>query len=289
MNNLFFSSSCFKTNKFNELIVLAEKNQVYNLELSGNLVYEPQVEMKLKKEKRFNWLIHNYFPRPKQDFVLNLASKNKKIRLKSINHCLKSIKLCQKLKIPYFSVHAGFLADFRPVDLGGSQSRKPFINRGQGLRLFKNSVLQLLGFIEQTGQLDLLIENNVCSKKNLIHGKNKLYLLADLKETISFFNQMQNFKNLGLLLDCGHLNVSSRQLGFDNYKFIDKLADKIQAFHLNANNGLEDQNRLFTKKEWFIRLLKKPKFFKIPKVIEVSNNYKLSDILKLKTVLTKIL
>ena len=44
-----------------------------------------------------NFLIHNYFPPPKKNFILNLGSTNENIRLQSVNLCKGAINLCKNL------------------------------------------------------------------------------------------------------------------------------------------------------------------------------------------------
>lgn len=266
----YYASSCFNFTKIKDLLEFCRKNEIYHLELGGNLKFELQLTTTLANAKDFSFLIHNYFPTPKKPFVLNLASTNKSIRQKSLKHCQSAIKLCQTLRVPFYSVHAGFLADLQPNDLGKNQSNSSFIDRNTGLNFFNDSIAQLLN-----DKVDLLIENNVNSQENIIDGKNKLYLFAEPEETLQFFKQ-QNNPHLGLLVDLGHLNVSAKQLCFDKYKYIELLTPWIKAFHLSANNGIEDQGLPFQKDEWFMEVLKK--FPSAIKIIEINKDYNLSKL-----------
>lgn len=277
----YLSSSCFKLRKIDEFLELAKKNGFYNLELSGNIEFEDKIDNKLLQEKKFSFLIHNYFPVLERPLVLNLASKNEVIREKSIQLCQRAIKLSQKLGTRFYSVHGGFLVNLKPEDLGKKQSHLPYIDRELGMKIFKESINRLLGFMkrERIETVDLLIENNVASQVNLIEGENKLYLLADLEETRKFFKEI-NSPRLGLLVDLGHLKVSAKQLGFDKHEFIETLKDKIQAFHLSENNGVEDQGLAFSEAVWFIPLLKQTRFKKTIKTIEINKTNSDEDLLK---------
>lgn len=261
----YIASSCFNFTQLDDLLKFCQQNIFYHLELGGNIKFEPQIAAKLTAAKEFSFLIHNYFPAPEKPFVLNLASSDENIRQKSLNHCRQALKLCQTLGIPFYSVHAGFLVDLKPDDLGKKQSGRPFIDREKGLKIFNDSIAQLLNF-----NVDLLIENNVNSRENLIEGKNQLYLLAEPEETQRFLMTINN-PRLGLLVDLGHLNVSSNQLHFDKYQYLEKLHPWIKAFHLSANDGINDDGRPFTQTEWFIESLKT--FPRTVKIIEINNKY----------------
>lgn len=260
----YFASSCFNSTNIKDLLRFCREKKFYQLELNGNLEPESELAARLTIAKDFTFLIHNYFPAPREPFVLNLASADKNIRQMSIDHCRQALSLCQQLNIPFYSVHAGFLADLQPNDLGRKQSDLPFIDRDAGLKYFTNSITQLLN-----DKVDVLIENNINSHENLVNGQNRLYLLAEPEETYQFFSKI-NDPRLGLLVDLGHLNVSSQQLHFDKYQFLDKLPHWIKAFHLSANDGESDQGLSFSADEWFIKPLKQ--FPKAVKIIEIDNN-----------------
>ena len=57
-------------------------NSITNIELSGG-IYDPKTFDRILdlQSKGANFLTHNYFPVPKESFVLNLASQNKKCLL----------------------------------------------------------------------------------------------------------------------------------------------------------------------------------------------------------------
>ena len=52
---------------------------IKNIELSGGVHTPTLVEDLLKIKKEANFQVHNYFPPPKNPFVLNLASADQKI------------------------------------------------------------------------------------------------------------------------------------------------------------------------------------------------------------------
>lgn len=269
---VYVSSSCFPYQNLNDLLIFCKNNKFTNLELTGSLAYDENALTILKKHADdFHFLIHNYFPQIKDPLVINLASNNAAIREKSLNHCQQALELCQTINAPFYSVHAGFLVDLDPDDLGAKQTSRPRIDRAAGLKNFTDSISQLL----TETRVNLLVENNVNSQENLVEGKNELYLLAEPEETLVFFRRF-NHPRLGLLVDLGHLNVSAKQLKFDKDKYLETLRPWIRAFHLSANDGISDQGRRFTKDEWFIKKLKE--FPETPKIIEISSRSQAADL-----------
>lgn len=267
----YFASTCFNYSDLNSLLQYCQDQKNFRIELSGNLGTRKDTLASLSKANDFSFLIHNYFPAPEEPFVLNLASADANIRKRSLDHCRQALNLCQMLNIPFYSVHAGFLVDLDPNDLGSRQTDQPRINRADGLKNFTDSINQLL----KETEIDLLVENNVNSLENLVEGRNELYLLAEPEETLDFFRNL-NHPRLGLLADLGHLNVSAQQLKFDKYQYLEDLHPWIKAFHLSANNGISDQGLHFRKDEWFIKELKK--FPKALKIIEISKQSQKSDL-----------
>ena len=70
------------------------KNQKINIELSGGKFHEKNNTKIIKLRKNnLKYRLHNYFPPPKNPFVLNLASSNNKILNLSLKHICKAIKI----------------------------------------------------------------------------------------------------------------------------------------------------------------------------------------------------
>ena len=81
-------------------------------------------------------------------------------------------------------------------------------------------------------------------------------------------------KNVGLLLDVGHLNVSAKTLKFDRIEFIKKTNKWIRGYQLSENNGIDDQNKKIKLKSWFFKFLKKNKFYSLEIKIKNFNQFK---------------
>ena len=58
--------------------------------------------------------------------------------------------------------------------------------------------------------------------------------------------------NCSLLLDVGHLQVSSNSLGFSKFEAMSYLNQYAHAYHINDNDGLVDSHDLMSKDSWFL-------------------------------------
>lgn len=249
---IYISTGLSKKIETTKLIKKLSYNKINDLELSGGL-YEKNIIKKLKKIRNVNLLFHNYFPVPQKPFIINLASKDMKIYKKSFDHLKKAIFNTSKLKLKYFSFHAGFLIDPNINDFGKTLSKQLINDRNEILNLFIKRLNYLSNYAKKKGVI-LLIENNVITKKNLNRfGKNP-FLMTRLNETKKIM--MNTNSNVKLLIDVAHLKVSAKTLKFNPINYLSKLENWIEAYHLSDNNGQIDSNKNLTSKSWFWKYLK---------------------------------
>ena len=244
-------------NKFN-------KFKINNIELSYG-IYEKKFEKSFKKLcLKNNFIFHNYFPKPEKDFVINLASFNKKIRLKSLEFIKKNIDFSAKYGMKYYSFHAGFLIDPKPKSLGKVIPKVLVQPRRKSVKIFITSIIKLSRYAKKK-KVKLFIENNVISKLNLIRFKKNPLLMTEPKEIKNIMCKLP--KNVKLLMDVAHLKVSSETLRFNLTKSFKDLKKFTGAYHLSDNNGIIDNNKDINKKSWFINLMSRVDFISI----EVAN------------------
>ena len=67
---------------------------------------------------------------------------------------------------------------------------------------------------------------------------------------------MNTDSNVKLLVDVAHLKVSAKTLKFDPVKYLSKLENWIEAYHLSDNNGMVDDNKNLTSHSWFWKYIK---------------------------------
>jgi sugar phosphate isomerase/epimerase len=224
------------------------QNGISAIELSGGAFSETYKKDLIKLSKNITFQVHNYFPPPEKAFVFNLASVDKKLRDKSINHVINSMNLSLDLNRPVYSFHAGFRINPKVSELGKVIKKTTLCNRDVALEIFGDSVLFLAEEARQKG-VDLLIENNVLNKRNLeTFGEDPL-LLTEPTEINSFFQNMPSA--IGLLMDVAHLKVSSNSLNFDKIDALNDLKAYIRGYHLSDNDGKTDTNEVITNDSWF--------------------------------------
>ncbi len=195
-------------------------------------------------------LPHNYFPAPREPFVLNLASCNSTIIALSRSHCERGLHLAAQSNAPFYSAHAGFCLDPQPHRLGKPLQVSMEKSRAEHWKVFIESVTELAALAESLG-IRLLIENNVLASFNVCaDGQNPL-LCADPYEIRLLVDQVRS-DALGILIDTGHWKVSSLTLGFPLRPVLSDIAGSICAFHHSDNDGTEDANLPIGLDYWFL-------------------------------------
>lgn len=264
----YVSTTCLSWKyKFSEILEIYDRLGIKNVELGICTEHKLNIK-KLINKYEFKYLVHHYFPPPKEQFIVNLASRDYKIFLKSMEQIKKSIDFCSDNNINIFSFHAGFRSDpdvNLRFDFNNIQDYDSAYNR------FLEALIKLAKYSKYR-KVKIAIENNVISDYNLIDGKNKLLLMCELWEFEQLFNEI-NSKSLGILLDIGHLKVSSNILKFDAEEFIEKLKNKIFAAHLHENNGRVDEHKCPKEGDWSLNIVSR--YFQnkdIPIVLECKCN-----------------
>ena len=224
------------------------KEGINSIELSGTKYVEGTIEKLSSLKKKINFQIHNYFPPPKTPFVLNLASEDEKISELTLNHIFYALECCNKLNAKFYSFHAGFLCDISVSELGKRVQKKKLQDRSETKKIFLKRVKMISERASELG-VNIMIENNVLSRKNLEEFGSNPLLMCEAKECIDIINDCPN--NVKLLLDVAHLKVSSKSLGFDPVNFLHDCKNIIGGYHFSDNNGLSDSNEVFNDQSWF--------------------------------------
>ncbi len=253
---IYYSTGGFSKVTAIESVNLLSKIGVKNFELSGGVHFFSIKEKleNLKTKLNCNFAVHNYFPPPEIPFVLNLASLDANVRSKSIAHCKESIKLAAILNSHFYSVHAGFLLDPKPSQLGKKFTNEQLANRHQSMEIFLET-LKMLSEYAREFKINLMIENNVLSKNNAETFQDNPFLMADLEETIYIMDNTSD--NVHLLVDVAHLKVSANSLKFDPVEYLAKTQKYTRGYHLSDNDGTSDSNKEFHKDAWFWDHIKK--------------------------------
>lgn len=207
-----------------------------NIELTGGCSYDPDLLPKLKafqKSHPVNLLLHSYFPPPLEHFVLNFADT----RVQTRDFISHSMEYVQALKIPYYSIHAGFRKDCT-VDCNGilhKSSSKVFTLEeiGENVAWFRN----------KWPDVPLALENIYPND-----GDTSCGFMMSFDEICE---AMELLPDIFLLLDLGHLKVSANLIGFDFAKSADTIlrtyGSRIKEIHMSENHGVKDDHLPITK------------------------------------------
>jgi sugar phosphate isomerase/epimerase len=268
MNNLYVSTTFIKDGKKIKMALdILKSAGVENVEIGSSHAYESNYNY--IKNYKFNFLIHNYFPVPKKDFVINIASLSKKIRERSINQIKRSIEFYKKINAKIYTFHPGFIGD--PLRANRNKKNYDFLwkkknIKDQYLLAYNQMILSLKKIVNFAKKKDvkIAIETEGSFKK-----RNFLLLQRpeEYKNLFKFFSP----KDIGINLNIGHLNLASNAFSFSKSKFVDMLKPYIVAIELSHNNGIEDQHLPLKKNQWYWKIINDPDFFKVYKILEFRN------------------
>ena len=267
--SLFISTTFYKDKKkVTDVLNILQKLNVKNVELGSNHIWQSNIEKNIKKYN-FNYLVHNYFPVPKKNLIINIASKSTKTRLDSIRHIKNSILFSKKIKAKIYTFHPGFIED--PISESDGKKNydfkfKKFTNSKKKYEeCFQNMIISLkeISTFAKKNNISLSIETEGSRKKNFCF----MYHYDEYLRLYKFFSN----KDFGLNLNIGHLNLAYKLLKFRKSIFIKKLKKYIVAFELSHNNGLDDQHLPLKKNAWYWKYLNMQEFSKIPKILEFRN------------------
>jgi sugar phosphate isomerase/epimerase len=251
---LYTTSLCSAQKKIAEAVRELARLGFRNIELTGRTEFYTGLEndlCALKKEYQLDFLIHNYFPPPPVDFVLNLASRDPDIKEKSLSLIKQAVSLAKKLGKDLYSFHPGFRNNLLP------QLEDGFFIKGAEGSNSKKDFYRMLDLI-----LDGVIPDGFrIAVENLCpHGVDNLYsFLTTPTDIEEFLDYYKDRANIGFLLDMGHLNVAAHCFDFIQEKFLDNLfsryGDKIFEIHLSENDGLTDTHKISSVDSWQIEFL----------------------------------
>ena len=102
-----------------------------------------------------------------------------------------------------------------------------------------------------------------------LNSKNHLLMQrpAEFKKLFKIFKNNE----FGVNLNVGHLNLASKAFKFNKTKFINQINRYIVAMELSHNFGKNDDHLPIREGAWYWKIIKDPKYSKIPKILEFRN------------------
>ena len=252
--NFWISSSFFSSKNIDDLVQSMSIFGLNKVELTAGFDQDEDIDKKLVEYEKegFEFLIHNYFPRPKEDFVINLGSLDNSIQDMTVEHCKRSIELASKLKNKIFSVHAGFAFEMDEFLIGNMVKQKSVVEEGNfdiG-KSFQNMVNNANIILNHANDLNVqvLFENNMIPDIRGFRKTSIPYHLIDPKGINSFFSELK-YKNCGLILDVAHAKIVSEIIDIDPVNYFD--ITNIKFLQLSEPDGIKDSSKIFDENSWF--------------------------------------
>lgn len=268
MTRVYLSSSCVATNDVVYAIQLLS-TITSHIELSGGSRHQSggrESCEKLRETLMLHYLLHNYFPPPPVDFVLNFADDSSSTRA----FVRKAVTWIKALDVPYYSIHAGYKKNFN--------FKNELLVNGNGGFSVEGIGRNILWFKESFPEVPLAIENLYPNNANLdscfATSVAEIEYILGLDPTIL------------LLLDLGHLKISGHYLGFDFSDAVDFLFSRypkrIRELHISENANVIDDHGLITPNSDQYRILSKHKHTIIRNGINVTIEARNAELLELR-------
>jgi sugar phosphate isomerase/epimerase len=258
----YLSSSCFRNSSVEEAINECISLNVNHVEMSAPHKYQNNQELSvifknyLEKGIKFN--IHNYFPPQKKNFVLNIASDKEEVRENCNSLVTSTLDLCEVSKSKVYAIHAGYLSNASGINNGFFEFEKKKLSYDLAIENSASFLNKINDKFSKT-KTKLAVENLFPAVSK------KLSLFCNLSEIKELMQKLPS--SVGLLLDFGHLNVTSNIENFDKFKFLEEyielFGDRIFEIHMSENNGLKDEHLPVLKGSWQLEALSMIKNFNL--------------------------
>lgn len=240
MTSFYLSSSCTRSHRIVDAVRRIEQAGWPRVELTGGTEWYPEIFNDLERLRRdgVQLLCHNYFPPPRESFVVNLASLDEEIRTRSIKLVHDALELSARLGAREYGVHAGFLVDLRVGEAGLAANRQRLYDRKESIARFVDAHVELADCARRHG-VRLYLENNVYGQRNhALFGADCPFLLTCSSDYAELADRMA----FSLLLDVAHLKVSCATLHLDFRTEFAHLAQLSDYWHISDNDAAEDTN-----------------------------------------------
>jgi sugar phosphate isomerase/epimerase len=283
MNQVNSSSRIFVSTTFApdnsslvEVIRACHEKGLGQLEFGSNHCYEPD-PIGAIKQFQGQYLVHNYFPPPKEGFVVNIASSNNEIFQRSINHIVAAIDFCSEIGVKLYTFHPGFLTDPRESTQDSNYYDFCFDDRQLISENRINALERMLQGIEKIVshakkrkvKIAIETEGSMAHKEHL--------LMQDPNEYERLFRYFSS-TDVSVNLNLGHLRLASNAVGFKIADFVDLISEYMVAMEVSHNDGVHDEHKLLGRDEWYWEVICDPRFAGAYKILEV-RNVSLNDVI----------
>ena len=268
-NQVFVSTTFVKDQqKLSYALDMLRNLNIDGVELGSNHCFEE--DYSYIHEYNYRYLTHNYFPIPRNSFVINLASNDSEIRHKSLAHAKKAIDFSAENNCEIYTVHPGFVTD--PLGAGMARDNYDFN--------FSDDVITKKMVKDATDNLYKSLDKLVnYSKGKLVNlaieteGSRSHYnklLMQKPEDYASLFEKFSPY-DIGINLNIGHLALARNEFNFCALEFCEFISEYVIAMELSHNNGHEDEHLPLINEEWYWQIILDDKFLDVPKILEFRN------------------
>lgn len=279
--NMFVSTTFLNDNlRLKDSLSLLEKMGISAVEIGSNHCYEP--DYSYVSDYSFEYLVHNYFPVPKESFVVNIASLDENIHQRSIKHIKDSIDFCYKINAGLYTFHPGFLTDPKGSNPSNQnydfQWENEFLKKANYEMAWERMVVAFQEIIHYAREIQVTI---AFETEGSFHKKDHLMMQQPME--YERFLKLFSSDAIGINLNIGHLILAANAFGFSYQSFVDMIADYVVAMELSHNNGVEDQHLPLQSDGWYWPLILDKRFGEVKKILEFrnTNTLKIKETLQL--------
>lgn len=253
----FITSACSGRTDFTGVVDELVSLGFRNIELTGNIRYSEGIEKKILEYhnlRGINFMVHNYLALQPDEFVFNLATKNPDIKRKTMEQVKNTVSLLRRMGKDLYSFHPGFRYDLNPMLQDNFFTRKDIaVNSERGFYGTLKNILR-----------EIIKDNFRVAVEN-IHPKSRQDLYSflctpeDIERFLNYFGDSSDNKNIGILLDLGHLNIAAARLNFDKFEALSKIVrdhkERIFEIHISENDGFNDTHGITGLDSWQVKFL----------------------------------
>jgi len=266
-----FLSTTFASDQssIEDVLAICKDHDITQVELGSNHCYE-EAPGDIVGNYSFTFLVHNYYPPPEEQIVVNIASLDDAIRRQSISHIKNSIDFCRQIGAQLYTFHPGFLTDPRSANIDSSNYDFCFLDQDlhgtvydESFALMCDALEEIVEFNKAQGvRIALETEGSVTRSGHL--------LMQQPKEYEELFKKFKA-EDLGINLNIGHLGLAANAFGFPANCLVDLLADRVVAMELSHNDGVTDDHKPLVEGAWYWDIVADNRFSKVLKVLEFRN------------------
>jgi len=275
--DLFVSTTFLSDGKpLHEALSQCKNTGILSVEIGSNHCYEESYDY--LTDFSFQYLVHNYFPIPKESFVLNIASIEPNIREKSILHIKTAIDFSSEIGGELYTFHPGFMTDPQGSNISDNNYDFQWDEKQLQHINYDKAKSNMYRALDEVAEYALLKKVKIAIEtEGSVLEKNHLLMqqLGEYKE----FMEKYSSEDIGISLNIGHLNLAANAFNFKRADFVNLVQDYILAMELSHNNGVEDQHLPLNPDGWYWNLILDPRFENSYKILEFRNT-KISEIEK---------